>query len=184
MHARLAIFCAVLLGGMASPLRAELYEFEVKGRVVGGFLSLYQVAVGDEVTFRYLMDSTDQDPSTIGRYRGTTAFFETPAGTFSGNEAKGGDFTVHNPFASFDSYTLGSAIKLSLRFPAGTLLTDELPLTLPVSIATTRSFFVHPGSVVPSLHGTITSYQSRLVPEPNSLCVFGVAGTALRRRRT
>ncbi|MBC7817260.1 MAG: hypothetical protein IAG10_10260 [Planctomycetaceae bacterium] len=83
--------------------------------------------------------------------------------------------------ASFESYMPGYSLTLSLRFPAGTLMTDELPLMLPVSTALTRSFFVHPLSSFPTLFGTITSYESRLVPEPNSLCLIGVAGAALRR---
>jgi hypothetical protein len=190
VRARLEVLTIVIFGTLATPLRAELYEFEVKGTVVGGLLPLYQVVAGDEITFRYVMDSTDSDPDPlIGQYAGTTAFFETPAGTFSGDPLLGGDFTVtpFGQFASFDSFIpnpIQPHVKLSFRFPAGTLLSDELPLTLPVSTATTRSFFVHPFGLTPSLYGTITSYESRLMPEPYSLCLIGVAGAALRRRRS
>lgn len=169
---------------VASALRADLYEFAVTGRVEGGFLAFYHLGVGDEITFRYTLDSNDHDASNVGRYAGTTSVFETPAGKFSGDPEQGGSFTVQptGQFVSFDSFMPSYPIKLSFRFPEQTLLTDELPLTLPISASTTRSFFVHPLSI-PSLFGSITSYESRLVPDPNSLCVLCVACAVLGRRR-
>jgi hypothetical protein len=183
----LSFLCFAVICSQASSLRAELYAFEVKGRVVGGpMMDFYQVAIGDEIAFRYTLDSIDQNASSLGGYLGTTAVFETPAGVFSGDPLQGGSFGVQ-PFSqivSYGSYMPGYPISLSLRFPPNTLMTDELPLTLPISTATTRSFFVHPFFSVPSLWGTITSYESRLVPEPSSLWLIGATCVALRRRRT
>jgi hypothetical protein len=166
--------------------RAALYEFTLAGEVTQASWS--EVSIGDRFTIKYVADSTDRNPDPrSGGYRATAAVVALPKttihslGPFTGmrvdlNILDGQDLVSYN--SEDDSlYTF----YVRLRFPGGMLLSDLLPLTLPMENAVSTSFYVW--QFGPEVRGTVTSYNAIEVPESASALWMMPLASLTRRRR-
>jgi hypothetical protein len=176
-------FIVVLLSlGACLSARAAVIDFTIEGVVTESFRP--DVSVGDPFTIRYSADPQDLDPSpTIGRYATTPATVTLPNVTFSETNEGGGNFYVDTD-ADRIRYISGDRIIILdtwLHFPPGTFESDELPLSLPMSTATSSSFFLidNLGPGFPMMRGEVTSY----IPEPSGMCLLVPVSVLLRRWR-
>ena len=167
MATRLLILSMTCLLVEAAPCGAALYEFTLEGVVQFSFLP--EVSVGDPASLKFIVDDQDLEPSpTFGKYTAsgpaTIAFPKTTL--VAGDEL--GFLQVKLIDAEIVQYqNIGPSLSFDMgfAFPDGTITTDALPLTLPLSLATTNSFYIFPifHEVV---RGRITSYTGVPIPEP------------------
>lgn len=166
------------------PAAAALYEFSVGGTVESVTL-LPGVSPGDPVVIRYTADDADliASPQT-GFYRATGATLTFPATTVltaPGEVQVWLQPSYHRVFY----YSVGEpTLRVDFYFPAGTLPTDALPLSLPLDLASERAFRLTPLQIpIEYASGALTSYASAEVPEPATFLPVGVACLLASRRR-
>ena len=173
----------ILLSACASA-RAALYEFTLGGRVTYALFG--DVPIGSRVTIRYTVDSQDLEPDpTGGLYAASQATIKFPDFTITTNGMEGPSFGVglgtSAQFVQYLTWRNGWGMSIPFAFPVGTLDTDALPLTLPLSEANVARFYVFP-----MLHdhyaGDITSYSAVEIPEPSAALLLLVTTLTVRGR--
>ncbi len=181
----LALIWIASLAGY-SPAHAAIYEFTLGGRVT--FAALGDVPAGTPVTIRYTADSQDLAPDPGGGLyaagQGTITFPNftiTTDGTVDPifRVSLGSGSTVQ--LLQYLTYQGTWGMSLNFSFPAGTLTSDALPLTLPLANANLARF-----QVFPILHdwyaGNITSYTAVEIPEPSAALLLLVVPLTRRNR--
>jgi hypothetical protein len=164
--------------------RAAMIDFTIEGVVTES--TRPDVSVGDPFTIRYSADPEDLDADTsIGRFRTTGESILLPNITFT-TQSDGNFYVVFDESAEWVRHRSGFAgfpWTVDIQFPFGTLASDALPPTLPLSGATSATLIVWDNTTFmppfPVVVGTVTSY----VPEPYGLCVLTSVATLLRRWR-
>ena len=155
-----------------APCAAALYEFMLEGVVTRSFLP--DVHVGDTAAMSFFVDDQDLDPSPIvGRYLAISSVtIDFPKTSLVAGGHGGGHLRVslHNA-DSVQYQNLGPeySLNIPLQFPDGTITSDELPRSLPLSLANNNSFQIFP-IFTDVVYGRVTSYSATPVPEP--LVVF------------
>ena len=180
----LMLIASTALCGQA---RAALYEFTLGGRVT--FAPLGDVPMGTLVTIRYTADSQDLEPSPGGGlYAASHATVEFPAFTIRTDAEIGPTFRISlgngtsAQILQYLTWNGGSwGMNLGFAFPPGTLDSDSLPLTLPLSSADVSTFHLFP-----ALHdryaGDIISYSAVEAPEPSVLGMLLAGSLGMRWR--
>jgi hypothetical protein len=155
----------------APPAQATLYQFTLRGTVTNAGI-LPQVAVGDPFVIQYTADSADLNPSTnAGSFAVSGRAVATlPRATIQSALLCTLSTELGGPFSqdSIDFFSDGgwlNGFACTIRYPSGTLVSDSLPLGLPLDNAT-RASWSYGGQFAPFVIGSITSYQSIEVPEP------------------
>ncbi len=137
---RMFISTLILILSTCASADAALYEFTLRGFVT--FAAAGDVPPGSPVTIRYIADSKDLAPSSLGgHYAASNATIQFPTFTLtmSGLDpyfrvALGAGNTVDLlGYSTVDGFW---DLTVPFSFPPGTLETDALPLSLPLEIAT------------------------------------------------
>ena len=174
----------IALAMLAPASRATFVQFTVSGETT--FSRVPSVSVGDPFEIKYVANAVDQNPSTnVGSFSATgltiafpnlTVSYPTFAASVavSLNNADGTDYVRYwNFFPNTFSWVW-------VVFPAGTLNSDALPLTLPISEATSADFLDYGFGT--QFQGDIHTYAGVEVPEPRVLHIGWPLLVALRRR--
>jgi hypothetical protein len=172
---------------LAHPAHAALYQFTIEGTVTYALLPYAQV--GDPFTVEYFVDSEDLSaPSTSGFYRASGVTVKFPAGTIvvdggqpqlgvSLGEGIATDHVEYSTYGVIDPFY----VSVGFLFPPGTLVSDELPQSLPLTSATMRRLRVAWGGLEDVWRGNVTAYSSVKVPEPLNVFVATLLVTVCRR---
>ena len=190
-------FALILIASAAlcGHARAALYEFTVTARV---FWSIHPFpAIGDEVTVKYVANSTDIDPTMgLGRYAATSATVTCPGGTYTPVESDftslavilgsgtGGDDVAYGTFVRIPSSPeFNRPLAMTISFPRGSFDDESLPLSLQPSDSRFTLLDVFPALNVhtPIFSSRVTSYSSVEVPEPEQGFVLTLVALTLHR---
>jgi hypothetical protein len=148
------------------------------------------VPIGTPVTIRYTADSRDSDPDPRGAwYAASQATVEFPDFTIVTDGTFGlsfrvalGDGTSVQLLQYLTAFGTYWGMSIPFSFPAGTLTSDELPLTLPLANANLARFHLFP--IVNDIYaGDITSYTAVEIPEPSVPLMLAAGSIALRVRK-
>ena len=169
-----------------APLYAAFYEFTLQGTVSSS--GLPDVSVGDPCTIWYVADPRDLAPDpAFGTYLATPAILTFPNATLSANPHVGSSITVNLVFGAIQRVAYQNdgpfyGVGITLQLPQGTLDSDALPLTLPLSNAISATFGVS-SAFNPVIVGTLTSYSSAEVPEPGAAVGLALLPLLLSRMK-
>jgi hypothetical protein len=181
-----ALLAAALVLFLPCASRGTEYQFTLQGVVTYvDPLAYPSINRNDPFTMQYRADTVDEDPSnTRGAYDASPVTLTFPHHGF-----------YWQGFSQYVSVTLAlqgrdlvqfSApganywVNADFEFPAGTLTSDALPLSLPLTAATTALLDNYDDG--PVLGGVITSYSSVAVPEPAIGIVASIVSLAALRR--
>jgi hypothetical protein len=168
--------CTVALG--------SFHEFSLGGELIAGVGS-----PGDPVNIRYVADSTDlNSASGYGSYAASAATYESTALSLTSiGVAPSVSVYLNDPpgvdRVEYRHQDFHADFRVRFSFPAGTLTSDALPLTLPLATATSASFEVSYVAAV-FAGGQITSYESVEVPDPSAAALLVLPIPLLMRRHS
>jgi hypothetical protein len=155
---------------VAVSARAAFYEITVEGTVTRS--AYINVAVGDPFTIRYTADATDLNPSPSGgRYAVVQRAVATLPNAMLISPPYGDiylslDNNAHrDDFFAYNGWTPNGPFQIFFEFPAGTIRSDALPVSLPLDQATFAQWNFG-GDLGENLIGAITFYEGVEVPEP------------------
>lgn len=194
---RSTLVAATLAGGFSAvtSARAEVIEFTFRGRIdaIGGAVPA-PVQIGDDYEFRYRFDSnaidTDAAPN-VGNYEGAIFRSWVTIGSYSIQQNFPADIFVLNDGFAGDSYSanvfgpLTSTILNMTNLGGAAFNSDALPGDLVLSQWQIRSFSFQQdvGPAFWSAEGSVTDFESRIVPAPGVGMLGLVCGFAFMPRR-
>ncbi|GAB4383702.1 MAG: hypothetical protein Kow0022_04180 [Phycisphaerales bacterium] len=194
---RSTLVAAALSGGIlaGASARADVIEFTFRGRIdsIGGAVPA-PVQIGDDYEFRYRFDSTavDADPApNVGNYEGAIFRAWVTIGTYSTQQNAPADIFVLNDGFAGDSYSanvfgpITSTILNMTNLGGAAFNSDALPSDLVLSQWQIRSFSFQQdvGPAFWSAEGSVTDFESRIVPAPGVGMLGLVCGFAVLPRR-